>query len=393
MTMESYPTELLVVSAAAMMAPILAEMPKHFRIPVVVAELVLGAAIGPHGLELATSDGLVATLSALGLAFLLFMVGLEIDFDKIKGRPLELGLKGWGVSLIAALLLMTFFNVIGLIQAPPLLAGVALSTTALGIVVPILRDRGELNTPFGTYLAAAGAAGEFGPLMVISVAFIPTQGTVIHALLMILFIIAAFAAVYIALRARPSRLIEILQQTMQSSGQLPVRLCILIQILFVALSEEFGLNIVIGAFTAGIVVNLAVQGTRDDILRDKLDAIGYGFVIPVFFIVAGMRFDVSTLWSEPMAPVQIVLLSGLLILIRGAPLFFYRGVIAPEEQIPFALYSATGLPLIVIISEIGVDSGYMPVNRASILVSAGMLSVIVFPLLASRLKGKRIMPW
>ncbi len=106
-----------------------------------------------------------------------------------------------------------------------------------------------------------------------------------------------------------------------------------------------------------------------------------------------MRFDIATLWSEPMAPVQVVLLSGLLILTRGVPLIFYRNDLKPEDQIPFALYSATGLPLIVIISEIGVDSGYMPINRASVLVSAGMLSVILFPLLANRLRGKWLIPW
>lgn len=391
--MESYPTELLLIAAAAMVAPILAELPKQLRIPVVVTEILLGLVIGPHGFDLARPDGMIAPLGELGLAFLLFIVGLEIDFDKIKGRPLELALKGWGLSLIAALVLMAFFNAIGLIQTPPLLAGVALSTTALGILVPILRDGNELNTTFGTYLLAAGAAGEFGPLVMISMVLIPTHSTVIHTFLMVIFIIVAFVAVNIALSARPSRLIELLQSTMQSSGQLPVRICILIQILFVALAEEFGMNIVMGAFTAGIVVNLAIQGTEGNLLRDKLDAIGYGFLIPIFFIVAGMRFDISTLWSEPMAPVQVVLLSGLLLLIRGIPLIFYRNDIKPEDQVPFALYSATGLPLIVIISEIGVDSGYMPINRASVLVSAGMLSVILFPLLASRLRGKWLIPW
>ncbi len=390
--MESYPTELLLTACAAMLAPILAELPKKFRIPVVVLEIVLGMIIGPHVLHLTNPDGMIAIMAELGLAFLLFMVGLEIDFDKIRGRPLTLATSGWFLSLFTAMACMYFFNAIGLIQTPPLMAAVALSTTALGVLVPILRDRGELDTHFGTYMIAAGAAGEFGPLVVISMLLIPTHSTVIHTFFMVLFVVIAFVAANIALSARPSGLIEILKKTMQSSGQLPVRICILLQILFVALAEQFGMNIVMGAFTAGIVVSLAIKGEAGEILRDKLDAIGYGFLIPIFFIVAGMRFDVSTLWSAPMAPVQVVLLSGLLVLMRGLPLFLYKNDLKPVEQLPFVFYSATGLPLIVIISEIGVSSGYMPQDRASILVSAGMLSVILFPILALRWRGKWVLP-
>jgi Kef-type K+ transport system membrane component KefB len=391
--MESYPTELLLIAGAAMLAPIFAELPKSFRIPVVVLEIILGILIGPHAFGLANPSGMVATMGELGLAFLLFMVGLEIDFEKIHGRPMSLAIGGWFLSLFVALVLMYFFNTIGLIQTPPILAAVALSTTALGVLVPILRDREELNTPFGTFMLAAGAAGEFGPLVVISMVLIPTQSNVIHTLFMVMFIIIAFVTANIALNARPSQLIEILKKTMQSSGQLPVRICILIQILFVALAGKFGINIVMGAFTAGIVVGLAIKGKEGELLRDKLDAIGYGFLIPIFFIVAGMRFDVSALWSAPMAPVQVALLSGLLVLVRGIPLFLYRNELSPEEQVPFVLYSATGLPLIVIISEIGVSSGYMPQDRASVLVCAGMVSVILFPMLASRLRGKIVLPW
>jgi Kef-type K+ transport system membrane component KefB len=175
---------------------------------------------------------------------------------------------------------------------------------------------------------------------------------------------------------------------MQTSGQLPVRLCILLQILFVALAAKFGLNIVMGAFTAGIVVRLAVKGAEGELLRHKLDAIGYGFLIPIFFITAGMKFEVSALWSAPLAPIQITLLLGLLVLVRGAPVFLYKNELAPDEKLPFALYSATGLPLILIISEVGVSSGVMPPDRAAILVCAGMLSVLLFPILAVRLRRK-----
>lgn len=386
--MESYPLELLVIACAAMVAPLFSALPKGFQIPVVVLEVVLGILIGPHAFNLASPDGMIGTLGELGLAFLLFMVGLEIDFDKIRGKPLSLAVGGWLLSLFVALVCMYFFSAIGLIQSPPLLAAIALSTTALGVLAPILRDRGELNTNFGTYMVAAAAVGEFGPLVVISMLLIPAHGNVLHALFMVAFIAIAFAAASAALNTRPSHLIEILKKTMQSSGQLPVRICILVQIFFVALAAKFGMNIVMGAFTAGIVVGLAIKGTEGELLRHKLDAIGYGFLIPIFFIVAGMKFEISALWPAPMAPIQVVLLLGLLVIVRGIPVFLYKKELSPEEKLPFAFYSATGLPLIVIISEIGVSSGLMPPDRAAILVSAGMISVLLFPILAFRLQGK-----
>ncbi|MGZ8144520.1 MAG: cation:proton antiporter [Methylosarcina sp.] len=390
--MEAYPSDLLLIAFAAMLAPLVTELPTGFRLPVVVLEVILGIIIGPHMLGLAKPEGMIGTLGELGLAFLLFMVGLEIDFDKIRGRPLSLAVGGWLLSLFVAMVCMFFFNVIGLIQTPPLLAAVALSTTALGVLAPILRDRGELDSAFGTYMVAAAAVGEFGPLMIISLLLIPAHDTVLHGLFMVTFIIIAFVAANIALNARTSRLIEIMRRTMQSSGQLPVRICLLLQILFVALAAKFGLNIVMGAFAAGMVAGLVIKGKEGETLRQKLDAIGYGFLIPIFFIVAGMKFDISALWSAPLAPLQVALLLGLLVIVRGVPLILYRSELAPEEKLPFAFYSATGLPLIIIISEIGVSSGHMPPDRAAILVSAGMLSVLLFPVLAVKLRGKVKLP-
>lgn len=161
--------------------------------------------------------------------------------------------------------------------------------------------------------------------------------------------------------------------------------------MLVALAAKFGLNVVFGAFAAGMVVGLASKGEGGVLLRQKLDAIGYGFLIPIFFIVAGMRFDVSALWASPLVPVQLIALLGLLVLVRGAPVLLYRQSLAPEDKLPFALYSATGLPLIVIVTEIGVSSGLMAPDRAAVLVSAGMISVLLFPVLArkTRLRSPR----
>jgi Kef-type K+ transport system membrane component KefB len=386
--MEHYPSELLLIIFVAMLAPLLAEWSAKFRQPVVAIEVILGIVIGPHVLNLAKLDATINTLGELGLAFLLFMVGLEIDLEKIRGKPLSLAMTGWMLSFIVAIICMLFFSKIGFIETPPLLAAVALSTTALGVLLPILRDRNELDTEFGKYMIAVAAMGEFGPLLAISLLVIPTHDTFLHSLFMVTFIFIALVAANIALSARPSRLLELMAQTMQSSGQLPVRICLLVQVLFVALAAKFGLNIVMGAFTAGLVVGLVSKGEGGALLRHKLDAIGYGFLIPIFFIVVGMKFDLNGLWSVPLAPLQIILLLGLMLLIRGVPVLLYKKELSSEEKVSFAFYSATGLPLILIISEIGVSVGLMPADRAAILVSAGMISVLLFPVLAVKLGTK-----
>ncbi len=386
--METYRSELFLIALVAALAPLLAVIPPRFRLPVVAVELLLGIFIGPHIFNLASPEGLVGMLGELGLTFLLFMVGLEIDLGEIQGRSMALAIGGWFLSFAVAMGSMFFVHAIGLIQAPPILAAVALSTTALGILAPILRDQNVLDSDFGKLILPAAAMGEFGPLVVISMLLIPTHSTVIHTFFIVAFIAVAFLTAYMAIRVRSSRLIDALAHTMQSSGQLPVRICIVLQAALVALAAEFGLNVVFGAFAAGMVVGLASRGERGALLRQKLDAIGYGFLIPIFFIVAGMRFDVSALWASPLVPVQLIALLGLFVLVRGAPILLYKEALAPADKLPFALYSATGLPLIVIITEIGVSSGLMAPDRAAVLVTAGMISVLLFPVLAGRARQR-----
>jgi Kef-type K+ transport system membrane component KefB len=161
-----------------------------------------------------------------------------------------------------------------------------------------------------------------------------------------------------------------------------------LQTLLATLAGYFGLNIVMGAFAAGMVVGLVSRSEQGMMLRQKLDAIGYGFLIPIFFIVAGMKFDLGALWSGPLVPIQLIVLLFLFVLVRGVPVLLYRGKLAPEDQLPFALYSATGLPLIVVISELGISHGLLAPSRAAVLISAAMITVLVFPALAMKLRGR-----
>ncbi len=386
--MEPFRQQLLVVAFIAALAPLITELRSGTRIPVVVLEIILGILIGPHVFNLARPDGMIGALGDLGLTFLLFLVGLEINLGEISGKPLSLAVCGWLLSFSLAMLCALFFSWIGLFKAPPLWVAVALSTTALGVVVPILRDKSELDSRFGRHLLEVAAMGEFGPLIVISLLLIPTHATVVHSLFMVTFVIVSLGAAYLTLMARSSKLLESLAHTLQSSGQLPVRVCIVLQALLVALAEKFGLNVVIGAFAAGMVVGITLKDEGGAVLRQKLDAIGFGFLIPIFFIVAGMQFDIGALWSSPLVPVQLVMLLALFAVVRGIPVLLYGQELAPEDRIPFALYSGTGLPLIVVVTELGVASGLMAPDRAALLVSAGMISVLLFPLLAERWREK-----
>lgn len=387
--MDSNYSQLAVLALVALVAPLISGLPRQIRLPVVVVELLLGIGLGPHALNLLQPTGLVSELSELGLTFLLFMVGFESDPSLFKGPNFQKAVSGWVLSFLLGLGLMTLFSITGLITAPPLMAAVGLSTTALGVLAPILRDQGELDSAFGRLFLPVATLGEFGPLMVISVLLIPAHSTVIHTLFIVLFtglaFLAAFGAYHPTIRDLGSRLFAVLPQ----SGEFQVRLCILIQAVFIALAAKFGLNVVIGAFAAGLIVSLATRDRNSDVLKEKLHGLGYGFLIPFFFIVAGTRIDLSVLASNPLTLFQILGLLVLLLVIRGVPVFLYQQDLSREEKIRFTLYSATGLPIMVIVTEIGVDSGLMRPERATALLCAGMLSVVVFPLLADLARAGR----
>ncbi|MEN9681627.1 MAG: hypothetical protein RLZZ627_1520 [Pseudomonadota bacterium] len=385
--MEQNYLQLTLIAAAALIAPLVAGLPQRFRVPVVVVELLLGILMGPHLLNLAQPTGLVIELSELGLTFLLFMVGYEIDLESLKGPLFTKAATGWALSFGAGLLLMALFHSTGIISAPPLMAAVALSTTALGVLIPILRDEGELETDFGKRFMPVATLGEFGPLMVISLMLIPTHATVLHTFFIVAFVALAFLAAFGAYHPKTRALGQRMTDILPKSGEFQVRLCMLIQALFVLLAANFGLNVVIGAFAAGLIVRLMAREGDHQALEEKLHGIGYGFLIPFFFIVAGLKFDPTLLLTGPIAAFQVVGLLILLLVIRGLPVFLYGEAMDLKDRLRFTLYSATGLPIIVIVTEIGIASGLMREERAAALLCAGMLSVVLFPILARHVKN------
>jgi len=377
---------LLVIAIVAVLAPLVAELPLGVRLPIVVLEVFFGTLVGPYVLHLADATGVVGFLGRLGLAFLIFLAGLEIDFAAIRGRPAMLAAAGWGLSLVLAMGITAMLAAIGIVRAP-LLVGVALTTTAMGTLLPVLRDAGELETTLGRYLMAAGAAGEFGPIVVISLLFSEVHGSGVQTALLMAFVAVSILSAALALRLRTPKAVEFFARTIHASSQLPVRICILALIALLALAEKLGLDMILGAFAAGMVVNLASYGRRGVLLREKLDAIGFGFLVPMFFVTSGMRFDPSTLLGSPTAVLRLPLFLMLMLLVRGVPTFLYRRDLGRRERWPFALLSATALPLVVAIANVGLSTGRMFPENAAALIGAGMLSVLLFPTIALVLRG------
>ena len=370
---------LAVIASVAVLAPIIAELLWRLKIPSVLLEILLGILVGPSILSWAKVDPFISSLSGLGLSFLFFLAGFEIDFERLKGKPLSRGTIGWGVSLAAGLSIGLALMLTGFVLSS-LLIGLALTTTAIGTLMPILKDRQVLATPFGTLLTAAGAIGEFGPIIAVTV-LLGTRKPGVQTLLLASFIILAVGVASLASRPQPPALVATLQRHLNTSTQLPVRIIILLIAVMVAIASRFGLDLLLGAFSAGLIARLAIQPPQTEFLVPKLEAVGFGFLIPVFFIVSGMKFDVSALWNDPATIIHALIFFALFLVIRGAPaLLIYRGIIPMKQRVALGVLQSTALPMLVVIVEIGLSTQTMrPVNGTA-LITAGMLSVLVFPL-------------
>jgi Kef-type K+ transport system membrane component KefB len=369
---------LVLIALAAVLAPILSELTGRLAIPEIVIQIGLGILLGPYVFNLARPSSVVTGLSDLGLTFLIFLAGFELDLNKIRGRPLRLATTGWVISLAIGLGLAFALVSSGLARNTTVV-GLAVTTTALGTLVPMLRDAGVLDTPFGSYISAIGTVGEFGPIVAVAL-LLTNKEPVLTSLLLLAFIVVSVITVLLAARSQPPRVVSILNRHLESSAQLPVRVSLLFIVLLVLLAETLGLDVLLGAFAAGIVVRLFSASSETEAIRGKLEAIGFGFLIPIFFVVSGIGFDAHVFVQHPASLWRVGLFLVLMLVARGVPVFLlYRKVLTPSERVPMALLSGTGLPLIVVITSIALAEGHiLPVNAAA-LVAAGMLSVLLFP--------------
>ncbi|RSN54996.1 cation/H(+) antiporter, partial [Streptomyces sp. WAC 04229] len=384
----THPGTLVLIMGIAVLAPLLVYVAgRRVRVPLVIFEIGLGILVGPDVLGWARPDEVVDTLADLGLSMLIFLAGYEIDFAAVRGDTLRRSVRSWLLSLVLGIGLAFLISGGDVFEA--FVIGTALTSTALGTVLPMLRDRGQLRGRFGTVVSAFGAVGEFGPVVAVALLLSGRRPAESAALLAAFGAVTALA-VFWALRPRPPWFGRLTERTLHSSAQFAVRFVMLLLACMLGLAEVFGLDVLLGAFAAGVLTRLVLHRAAPDSSGEvlgKVEAMGFGFLVPLFYVVTGIEFDLDALLHDPGALLLVPGFLLLVLLVRGAPVY----VLAPmdlgrPDRAALALFGSTCLPLVAAITTIGVDQRLIGSDEAASLVGAAMISVLVLPLLAMRLR-------
>jgi Kef-type K+ transport system membrane component KefB len=381
---------LLGVAAIAVLAPLVLEL-VGLRIPPVVVEIGAGIVVGPAVLGWVRPDQVIEVVALIGLALLLFLAGLEVDARGLRGRRLRLSVGGFAASVVLATIVTGALGGLGLVDAP-LIAGIALLATSLGVVIPIVKDAGRADSEFGQLVLAAASIADVGAIVALSlVVSRDPSGPVASILLLALFaLLVAVLAASIAGFERVGRLSRALVRLQDTTARIRVRAAFLLVVGLAVLAQALGLEVILGAFAAGAIV-AAID--HDEALthprfRDRLESVGFGVFIPVFFVTTGLRFDLQALVASPMALAAVPLFLAALLLVRGVPALLYRNDAGPREVAAAGLLQATSLPFIVTATTVAVEIGLMAPGTASGLVAAGLASVLLFPTVAITLLGQ-----
>ena len=377
-------SNLLIVVAVGFAAPFLLGLVPRLRLPAVVLEIVAGIVVGPSVLGWVEVDQPVAVLSVVGLAFLLFLAGLEIDVAKLRGPVLRAAALGFVVSFTVAITVALALSAAGVADEPLFLA-VVLTATALGIVVPVLKDSDEIGSTFGQLVIAAASIADFATVILLSLFFSRESSSATTKVLLLvgLLVTSVLIALTISEVQHLRRVRDTLQRLQDTTAQIRVRAALVIFVGFAALAETLGLEVILGAFIAGAILTLV---DRDDAMTDpdfrrKLEATGFGVFIPVFFVTSGVNYDLDAL-GDTSTLVKVPIFLAALLAIRGLPALLYPPLVPRGLVTPAALLQATSLPFIVAATAIGTEIGVVWAANAAALVAAGLLSVVMFPLLA-----------
>jgi Kef-type K+ transport system membrane component KefB len=363
-------SNLLIVTAVAFVAPLALGFAPRLRLPAVVLEILLGIVIGPSGLGWVTVDEPIQVLSLVGLAFLLFLAGLEVDLQRLRGRVLRLTTAGFAVSLAIGVVVGLALSGAGFVKSP-LFVAIVLVSTSLGVIVPVLKDSNTIASDFGQLVIAASSIADFGAIILLSLFFSGKGSTDTTGKLILLGAFAVLiAAVAIAIAG------------FERSGRV-TRVLLRLQDTTVALAENVGLETILGAFAAGAVLSLI---DRDEAMthpqfRLKLEAAGFGVFIPVFFVTSGLRFDLDALFSSASTVARVPLFLLALLLVRGVPALLYRSLIGTRRAAIAGILQATSLPFIVAATQIGQQLGVVSKASSAAFIAAGLLSVVTFPAL------------
>jgi Kef-type K+ transport system membrane component KefB len=376
---------LLIVTVVTFLAPLLLGLSPARRLPSVVLEIVAGIVIGPSVLGWVKVDLPISILSLLGLAFLLFLAGLEVELERLRGHLLIYVGSGFLLSLGLALLVGYGLSLTGQVLSP-LLVAIILVATALGVIVPLLKDAGESSSNFGQLVIAGAMFAEFGSIILLSLFFSREATSTATKLVMLAgFVLLAAGFAFVVLRLERSKPIAaVLLRLQDTTAQIRVRGAFMLLVAFVALASVLGLETILGAFIAGVILRL-VDGDRmmtHPQFRQKLEAIGFGVFIPVFFVTSGLQFDLAALFASPSTILRVPIFLVALLLVRGMPALLYRPLVGTRRSIIAGLFQATSLSFIVAATQIGLELGLITKATSAALIAAGVLSVLIFPIIA-----------
>ncbi|WP_405592321.1 cation:proton antiporter [Streptomyces sp. NBC_01092] len=377
---------LVIVLAVAAGVPFLLALVPRVPLPGPVLEIVAGVVLGPAVLNVVQPDATVQALSIIGLSFLLFLAGLEIDFQQLRGpraRLVGIGLAG---TLALAATVGWMLHIAGLFESP-LLLGTALVATSLGLLVPILKDADAVDRPVGQLTIGGGSAGEISAVVLLSLFFSERASGPASRLLLLLGLACLMVLIVVAsIRAgRSMWLSQTVMNLADTSAQVRVRLTMVLLVGLSAVALHLGFEAVLGAFIAGAVLRLVDPDSEETHpqFHVKLDGLGYGFLIPVFFVTSGIQFDLGALFADAGTALRVPMFLAALLLVRGVPALAYRRAgLSRAEVMASGLLQATSLPVIVAATTIGLKLDAIRPANAAALVAAGLLSVVVFPLTA-----------
>src|ERR1700759_2890288 len=378
-------TNLLIVVAAGLLAPLALGFFPRVRLPAIVLEIVLGIVIGPSGLGWVKPDAPVSILALVGLAFLLFLSGLEIDVERLRGRIVKLTVLGFVVSFAIAIGIGIGLRSGGFVKSA-LFVAIVLVATSLGVIFPVLKDSGTTSSSLGELVIAAASIPDFGSIILLSLFFSGKSSTSTAGRLILLGIFAlavVLAGVAIASAERSGSLSRGLQRLQDTTAQIRVRAAFLLLIGFTALAESVGLETILGAFAAGALLSLLDRDetTTHPQFRLKLEAVGFGVFIPIFFVASGVRFDLNALFSSGSTVARVPLFLLAIYLARGLPAFVYVRLLGRSKSAIAGILQSTSLPFIVAATQIGIQLGVVSRASAAALVAAGLLSVVISPAL------------
>ncbi len=381
-------SSLLVIALCAALIPVLVGL-LRLRIAEVVLLLAAGIVFGPQGLGFIEIDAGIELLNELGLGLLFFLAGYELESRAIQGRSGKLAGAGWIGSLALAFAVTFLLYEIGFVK-DFLGIAIALTTTAMGTLLPVIRDRGLLDTPFGTYFMGGGAAGEFGPILAIAL-LLSAKNLIITLIILTIFGLVTWLTYRTPGRFATGRMAELFERGHHTSSQTAVRWTVVLMLFLLTLASVFGFDAVLGAFVAGVILRKYSPPSTNNRLTPKIEALGFGFFIPLFFIISGANLDVESIIQNPG---RLIVFFVLLLVVRGLPQFLlYRNALPDSrERWQFSFYIATALPLLVAITTIEVRNGTMLPENAAARVGAGALSVLVFPLVGDRINRRKPAP-